>query len=89
MPYEMANFVTDQTDFSIVTRSGGDIELVKRLIAADSRAGREGYYEADYTGKVAWLGTTFTPRLRRAERRVHRAGCLFATGKDMRVEYRL
>ena len=57
MPYEMANFVTDHTDFSIVTRSGGDIELLKRLIAGGFPVLVEkGYYEADYTGKVAWMG---------------------------------
>jgi tetratricopeptide (TPR) repeat protein len=57
MPYEMANFVSDHTDFNIVVRSGGDIELVKRLIAAGFPVLIEkGYYEADYTGKIAWMG---------------------------------
>jgi len=57
MPYEMANFVADHTDFNIVLRSGGDIELVKRLIASGFPVLIEkGYYEADYTGKIAWMG---------------------------------
>jgi tetratricopeptide (TPR) repeat protein len=57
MPYEMTNFVIDQTDLNVVIRSGGDIELIKRLVANGFPVLVEkGYYEADYTGKVAWLG---------------------------------
>jgi tetratricopeptide (TPR) repeat protein len=57
MPYEMANFVIDHTDLNVMTRSGGDIELVKRLVVNGFPVLIEkGYYEADYTGKVAWLG---------------------------------
>lgn len=57
MPYEMANFVADHTDFNVMVRSGGDIGLIKRLIASGFPVLIEkGYYEADYTGKVAWLG---------------------------------
>jgi hypothetical protein len=33
-PYEMAAFVETQTDFSAIVRVGGDIELLKRIIAA-------------------------------------------------------
>jgi hypothetical protein len=57
MPYELADFVIDHTDFNVVVRSGGDIDLVKRLIAAGFPVLIEkGYYEADYTGKIAWMG---------------------------------
>ncbi len=57
MPYEMANFVSDETGFSVVVRHGGNIELIKGLIAAGFPVVVEkGYYEEDYTGKVAWLG---------------------------------
>ncbi|MGA9533088.1 MAG: C39 family peptidase [Anaerolineales bacterium] len=57
MPYEMANFVTDQTEFSVLVRHGGEVDVLKRLIAAGFPVLVEkGYYEADYTGKVAWLG---------------------------------
>ncbi|HEX9797219.1 MAG TPA: C39 family peptidase [Anaerolineales bacterium] len=57
MPYEMADFVAEQTEFSVVVRYGGDLDLLKRLIAAGFPVLVEkGYYEADYTGKVAWLG---------------------------------
>ena len=57
MPYEMANFVVDQTDLNIVVRQGGEIELIKRLIAHGFPVVIEkGYYERDYTGKIAWMG---------------------------------
>ncbi|NOY98851.1 MAG: tetratricopeptide repeat protein [Chloroflexi bacterium] len=57
MPYEMAAFVNDQTEFRALTRYGGDIDLVKRFVAAGFPVlAEKGYYEADYTGKIAWLG---------------------------------
>jgi len=57
MPYELADFVVNHTDLSVVTRSGGDIMLIKRLIASGFPVLVEkGYYEADYTGKIAWMG---------------------------------
>ncbi len=57
MPYEMANFVINYTDLNVVTRSGGDITVIKRLIASGFPVLVEkGYYEADYTGKIAWMG---------------------------------
>jgi hypothetical protein len=57
MPYEMSNFVQDQTDFNIVVRYGGDMDLIKRFIAAGFPVLIEkGYYERDYTGKISWMG---------------------------------
>ncbi|MCB2178490.1 C39 family peptidase [bacterium] len=57
MPYEMVNFVTDDTDYNIVTRYGGDMDLLKELIANGYPVLIEkGYYERDYTGKTAWMG---------------------------------
>lgn len=57
MPYELSGFVQDYTEFNVVVRHGGDLDLVKRLIAAGFPVVVEkGYYEADYTGKIAWLG---------------------------------
>ena len=57
MPYEMANFVIDETPYNVLVRYGGDMDLIKRLIAAGFPILIEkGYYERDYTGKVAWLG---------------------------------
>ena len=34
MPYEMAGFVEDETNFGVIVRVGGDLELIKRFVAA-------------------------------------------------------
>ena len=57
MLYELAGFVQDYTDFDALIRYGGELDLVKRLIAAGFPVIIEkGYYERDYTGKVGWMG---------------------------------
>lgn len=57
MPYELTDYVQDFTDYNVILRYGGDVDLLKRLIAAGFPVVVEkGYYEADYTGKVGWLG---------------------------------
>ena len=57
MPYEMADFVNEETEFRALSRYGGDINLIKRLIAAGFPVVVEkGYYEHDTTGKISWLG---------------------------------
>lgn len=57
MPYEMVDFVNDETEFRALSRLGGDIDLAKRLVAAGFPfIAEKGYYEKDYTGKIAWLG---------------------------------
>jgi uncharacterized protein YvpB len=57
MPYEMANFVIDNTEYNVVVRYGGDMDLVKRLLTSGFPVLIEkGYYERDYTGKIAWMG---------------------------------
>ena len=57
MPYELVDFVNNNTDYRALERQGGDENLLKRLIAAGFPVIVEkGYYEADYTGKVGWLG---------------------------------
>lgn len=57
MPYEMENFVESQTGLQAVTRVGGELETLKRLVAAGFPIIVEkGYYERDYTGKLGWLG---------------------------------
>ncbi len=58
MPYEMQDFVAEQApDLDSLVRLGGDIELLKRLVAAGFPVVAEkGYYEYDYTGKLGWLG---------------------------------
>jgi hypothetical protein len=57
MPYEMANFVNDHTEYAMVIRFGGEIDVIKNLVANGFPAVIEkGYYERDYTGKIAWMG---------------------------------
>jgi hypothetical protein len=57
MPYEMVDFVNEETEFRALLRYGGDMKLIKSLIAAGFPVVIEkGYYEADYTGKIDWLG---------------------------------
>ena len=58
MPYELVDFVNLQTtEYRALSRYGGDMDLLKRLLAAGFPVIVEkGYYERDYTGKVDWLG---------------------------------
>ena len=57
MPYEMLDFANEQTQFHALSRLGGNIDLIKDFVAAGIPVMVEkGFYEADYTGKVAWLG---------------------------------
>jgi tetratricopeptide (TPR) repeat protein len=57
MAYEMVDFVNDETEFRALMRYGGDMDLIKRLIAAGFPVVAEkGYYERDYAGKIVWLG---------------------------------
>ncbi|MBE0669037.1 MAG: C39 family peptidase [Anaerolineales bacterium] len=57
MPYELVDFVNINTEYRALSRYGGDMELIKRLIAAGYPVVVEkGYYERDYNGKIDWLG---------------------------------
>ncbi len=57
MPSEMVDFVANHTDYYIVVRYGGDLEIIKELIANGFPVLVEkGYYEVDYLKKYAWLG---------------------------------
>jgi tetratricopeptide (TPR) repeat protein len=57
MPYELVDFVNEQTQFRALSRLGGDIDVAKKLLAAGfPLIAEKGYYEKDYAGKVAWLG---------------------------------
>ena len=57
MPYELVDFVNDNTEFRALSRLGGNIEIIKSMLAAGFPViAEKGYYEKDYTGKVAWLG---------------------------------
>ncbi|MCJ7716635.1 MAG: C39 family peptidase, partial [Anaerolineales bacterium] len=89
MPSEMINFVAEETDFNIVARFGGDLELLKLLIANGFPVLVEkGYYEEDYTGKVAWLGHyLFTTGYDEAAGEFVVQDAYLKPGKDMRVDY--
>lgn len=57
MPYELVDFVNDETEYRALSRLGGDIDLAKKLLAAGFPfIAEKGYFEKDYAGKVAWLG---------------------------------
>lgn len=57
MPYELQDFVDAQTDYYALIRYGGDIDLIKKLVAAGFPVVTEkGYYTYDMTGRYGWLG---------------------------------
>ncbi len=57
MPYEMAAYVEDHTDLKVVSRVGGDLDLMKRFIANGFPVLVEkGTYLRDLTGVVSWMG---------------------------------
>lgn len=57
MPYEMVNYVEEQTNLSVVVRSGGTLDLLKLLIANGYPVMVEkGAMIVDYTGKLGWMG---------------------------------
>jgi tetratricopeptide (TPR) repeat protein len=58
MPYEMEYYTNSQVEgISALVRSGGDIDLLQRLVAAGFPVLTEkGYYEYDYNGKLGWMG---------------------------------
>ena len=57
MLYEMANFVIDHTELEAITRSGGTISLLKKLIANGFPVLVEkGVYIRDVNGKISWMG---------------------------------
>lgn len=57
MPYEMVDFANQQEGISALTRVGGDLELVKRLIAAGFPVVLEkGPHFRDITYQVTWMG---------------------------------
>jgi hypothetical protein len=69
MPYELVDFVNGHTDLRALMRYGGDVELLKSLIAAGFPVIVEkGYYEANYLGRGA--------------RRIHRPGRLPRAGSQ-------
>lgn len=72
-----------------VVRHGGNIELVKGLIAAGFPViAEKGYYEEDYTGKVAWLGHyLFTTGYDEAAEEFIVQDTWIEPGANLRVDY--
>lgn len=57
MLYEMADFVIEQTQYQAITRSGGNLTLLKKLIANGFPVLVEkGVFIRDTNGKVSWMG---------------------------------
>jgi tetratricopeptide (TPR) repeat protein len=58
MPYEMEEFVAEQVNgLASLVRHGGDIDLLRRMIAGGFPVlAEKGYYEYDYNGKLGWMG---------------------------------
>ena len=55
MPYEMADYVRAQTSFGVVVRSGGDLDIIKRFLAAGFPVILEKGFEEEVEQK-AWMG---------------------------------
>jgi hypothetical protein len=57
MPYEMVDYVRNNTNLSVVLRVGGDLDTLKRFLAAGYPVLIEkGVYFRDMTGVVSWMG---------------------------------
>ncbi|MBN2117795.1 MAG: C39 family peptidase [Anaerolineales bacterium] len=58
MPYELQDYIIDNVPgTSSIVRYGGDIEMLKRLVAAGFPVVAEkGIYETDVNGKYSWMG---------------------------------
>lgn len=89
MPYEMIDFIAEETGYHVVARHGGDLEVIKSLVASGYPVIVEkGYYEEDYTGKVAWLGHyLFTTGYDDAAGEFIVQDAYLEPGKNMRVDY--
>lgn len=57
LPSEMVDFVAEHTDLSIVARHGGELELIKELIANGFPVLVEkGTYREDFRDEMGWMG---------------------------------
>ena len=58
MPYEMTEYVNDETGYSAILRHGGDLEILKTLISEGFPVIIElGFFDySEYAGKYSWLG---------------------------------
>ncbi len=57
MPYELVDFVNNNTEYKALYRYGGDVQLFKTLIANGFPViAEKGIYENDTTGRTSWMG---------------------------------
>jgi tetratricopeptide (TPR) repeat protein len=57
MPYELADYVQQNTNLKVLVRAGGSAELLKKLTAANFPVMIEkGAYMVDLTGVKSWMG---------------------------------
>lgn len=57
LPSELTGFVRDYTNYNYFLRYGGDIDLIKRLVAAGFPVVAEkGEYQLDYNKVLGWMG---------------------------------
>jgi len=90
MPYEFRDYITESVPgMSALIRMGGDLEVLKRLIAAGFPVVAEkGYYTYDYTGKYSWLGHyLFTTGYDDAQGVFITQDTYLQPGKDRQVKY--
>jgi len=90
MPYEFRDYINeDVPGMSALIRMGGDLEVLKRLIAAGFPVVTEkGYYTYDYTGKYSWLGHyLFTTGYDDAQGIFVTQDTYLQPGKDRQVKY--
>lgn len=87
MPYELAGFVEDETDFEALVRVGGDLDLLKRLLAAGIAPLVEKGYDIRRTG-MGWYGH-YEVLLGYDEARQRFIGHDSYVGKDQPISYQL
>lgn len=57
MPYEMVDYIDEHTNLKVAYRVGGDLDMLKRFLAAGYPVLIEkGTYLRDLTGVVSWMG---------------------------------
>jgi tetratricopeptide (TPR) repeat protein len=56
MPYELVDFVNDETEYRALLRNGGDLNLIKRMLAAGFPVLIEKGYYKDTKNNTDWLG---------------------------------
>jgi hypothetical protein len=57
MPYEMADYVTANTELKAIVRVGGDLELIKRFLSKGFPVlAEKGAWIKDFSGVVSWMG---------------------------------